>query len=97
MWYLVVSQSISKRKKRAPNAKTRGVDKGKGVANLKEGEKLEVEFFNNGPVGKHQRDLVSHMGKLVRDRNIVPVEIHNWEEIGKEVENHLWDSILVSR
>lgn len=50
------------------------MNKCKQVAKLGEGEKLQVEFYNNGPVGDHQGEMVRHMGKLVCYGTIFPFE-----------------------
>lgn len=65
------------------------------MANLREGQKLEVEFYNNGPVGKNHSDMTRHMGKLVRDRTICPVRVHSWDEIEESAKEHMWQSVLV--
>ncbi|XP_021836768.2 uncharacterized protein [Spinacia oleracea] len=83
-----------RKRNRKPDAKPRGVNKCKKVANLKDGEKLEVEFYMNGAVGDNHKDLTRHMGKLVRDRIICPVRVHTWDEIDNSVKEHMWQSVL---
>ncbi|XP_056688184.1 uncharacterized protein [Spinacia oleracea] len=84
-----------RKRNRKPDAKPRGVNKCKKVANLKDGEKLEVEFYMNGAVGDNHKDLTRHMGKLVRDRTICPVRVHTWDEIDNSAKEHMWQSVLV--
>ncbi|XP_056688130.1 uncharacterized protein [Spinacia oleracea] len=83
-----------RKRNRKPDAKPRGVNKCKKVANLKDGEKLEVEFYMNGAVGDNHKDLTRHMGKLVRDRTICPVRVHTWDEIDNSAKEHMWQSVL---
>lgn len=83
-----------RKRKRGANAKPRGVNKCKKVANLKEGEKLAVDIYDNGPVGENHKDMTRHMGKLIRDRTICPVRVHSWGEIDNNVKEHMWQSVL---
>lgn len=53
-----------------------------------------MTFYNNGPVGKNGAALMRHIGKLVRDRYMLPVRVHSWSEIdAKDLEN-LWAAIV---
>ncbi|XP_057248854.1 uncharacterized protein LOC125494642 [Beta vulgaris subsp. vulgaris] len=89
-----VSNPVIEKRKRKSNAKPRGGNKCKKVANLRGSEKLGVEFYNNGPVGDNHRDMTRHMGKLVRDRTICPIRVHSWDEIDDNAKEHMWQSVL---
>lgn len=80
---------VTRERSRKPNAKPRGVNKCKKVANLREGQKLEVEFYNNGPGGDNHLDLTRHMGKLVHDRTICPVRVHSWNDIEESAKKYM--------
>ena len=85
----------SKKRKRSANSRPRGRNKVRQVATLRDGEKLDVTFYNNGPMGKNGGALMRHIGKLVRDRYMLPVRVHSWSEIdAKDLEN-LWAAIVV--
>ena len=75
--------------------KERGVNKCTEVANLKDGERLEVDIYNCGPVGENQRILARHMGRIVRDRSICPVRVHGWKEIDETAKEHMWQAVRV--
>ena len=51
------------------------------MATLRDGEKLDVTFCNNGPVGKNGGALTRHTSKLVRVRYMLLVKVHSWSEI----------------
>jgi len=65
------------------------------VATLKDGQKLGVAFYNNGPMGENQCPPSRHIGKLVRDRNMLPIKVHSWNEINSKDLDKLWNAILV--
>ena len=77
------------------NFKPRGRNKVKNVATLKDGEKLDVIFYNNGPVGKNHEDFSRHVGKLVRDPGMLPIRVHGWNEIDPAYLDKLWAAIVV--
>jgi len=52
-------------------------EKVRNVMALKDGEKLDVIFYNNGPVGKNHDDFSRHVGKLVRDLGMLPIRVHS--------------------
>jgi len=54
-----------------------------------------VTFYNNGPVGKNGGALMRHIGKLVRDRYMLPVRVHSWSEIDAKDLDKLWAAIVV--
>lgn len=90
-----VSTPTVRKRNRRPDAKPRGVNKCKKVGNLKEGEKLEVNFYNSGPVGDNHKEMTRHMGKIVRDRLICPVRVHSWNEIDDSAKEHMWQLVVV--
>ncbi|KAJ8422487.1 hypothetical protein Cgig2_016923 [Carnegiea gigantea] len=75
------TSSPTMKRKRNPNARPRGMNLVKEVARLKDGEKLGVEFYNNGVVGDNSKAFSRHLGKLVRNRTICPIRVHSWDEI----------------
>lgn len=54
-----------------------------------------MTFYNNGPVGKNGGALMRHIGKLVRDRYMLPVRVHSWSEIDAKDLEKLWAAIVV--
>lgn len=74
--------------------KKRGRNKNEKVAKLAPGEKLELTFYRNRPVGKHHDLYFRHLGKIVRDRNICPIRVHYWSEIGDDRKNHMWTAVM---
>ena len=79
-------------KKRKLNFKPRGPNKCKRLANLNNGEKLELTYFHNGPVGPNHKDMTRHLGILVRDHTI---RVRSWDEIDENTKDHMWVAILV--
>ena len=54
-----------------------------------------MEFYNNRAVGKNHSTFSRHIGKIIRDRNICPLQVSSWGEISEEQKNHMWDAVLV--
>lgn len=73
----------------------RGKNKCKEVAKLKSGKKLKVKFYNKRVVGKNHRVFSRHLGRIIRDRNICPLRVHSWKEIGDEEKDHMWAAVTV--
>ncbi|CAH9105716.1 unnamed protein product [Cuscuta epithymum] len=73
--------------------KVRGEKKNKRVADLKQGEKLEVIFYNDRAVGRNQKYWSRHLGRIVRDRNICPVQVLVWKDIGHTEKEHMWEAV----
>ncbi|XP_020100727.1 uncharacterized protein LOC109718741 [Ananas comosus] len=77
----------------AKKRKVRGRNKCKEVAKLKSGKKLNVKFYNKRVVGKNHRVFSRHLGRIIRDRNICPLRVHSWKEIGDEEKEHMWAAV----
>lgn len=75
--------------------KVRGKNKNKKIAALKSGEKMEIEFYNNRAVGKNHRCWSRHLGKIVRDKHICPIQVKTWKELAEINKKHMWDSVKV--
>ncbi|KAJ8429282.1 hypothetical protein Cgig2_021835 [Carnegiea gigantea] len=88
------TSSVIMKRKRNPNARPRGTNLVKEVARLKDGEKLGVEFYNNGVVGDNSKAFSRHLGKLVRDRTMCPTRVHSWDEIQPEYLETMWAVVL---
>nr|XP_018631587.1 uncharacterized protein LOC104111492 isoform X2 [Nicotiana tomentosiformis] len=73
--------------------KVREKNKNKDVAGLKPEEKFRVNFYNNRVVGKHQASFSRHLGILVRDRNMCPLQVHSWKNIGEDKLEHMWRAV----
>ena len=89
------TSSPTMKRKRNPNARPRGMNLVKEVARLKDGEKLGVEFYNNGVVGDNSKAFSRHLGKLVRDRTMCPIRVHSWDEIQPEYVETMWAAVVV--
>nr|XP_016454525.1 PREDICTED: uncharacterized protein LOC107778740 isoform X1 [Nicotiana tabacum] len=73
--------------------KVRGKNRNKDVAGLKPGETFRVHFYHNRVVGKHQASFSRHLGILVRDCNICPLQVHSWKDIRKDKLEHMWRAV----
>ncbi|XP_073306514.1 uncharacterized protein [Primulina huaijiensis] len=73
--------------------KVRGKNKNKKIAALKSGEKMEIEFYNNCAVGKNHRYWSRHLGKIVRDKHICPIQVKTWKDLTELDKQHMWDSV----
>ena len=82
-------------KKKRRNFKPRGPNRCKKLANLKNGEKLELTYFHNGPVGENHNLITRHMGMLVKDCTVCPVCVHSWNDIDESAKEHIWAAVKV--
>jgi len=82
-------------KKKRRNFKPRGPNRCKRLANLKNGEKLELTYFHNGPVGENHNLITRHMGMLVKDRTVCPVRVRSWNDINESAKEHMWAAVKV--
>ena len=82
-------------KKRKPNFKPHGPNKCKRLANLKNGKKLKLTYFHNGPVGPNHKDMTRHLGILVRVRAICPTCVRSWDEINENAKGDMSAAVLV--
>ncbi|XP_065867917.1 uncharacterized protein [Euphorbia lathyris] len=80
-------------KNSTPKKNVRGKNKNMKVASLKSGEKLDIKFYNNRAVGDNHTCWSRHLGKIIRDGNICPVQVQTWKEMKKEVKNRLWGAV----
>jgi len=57
-------------------------------------EKAEVEFNHRGqPIGSNYKHLSSYLGTIARE--MVPMTIHDWKQVDKELKKDLWTCIQV--
>ena len=82
-------------KKKRRNFKPRGPNRCKRLANLKNGVKLELTYFHNGPVGENHNLITRHMGILVKDRTVCPVRVRSWNDIDESAKEHMWAAVKV--
>ncbi|XP_065866019.1 uncharacterized protein [Euphorbia lathyris] len=71
----------------------RGKNLNKKVTALKPGEKMEVTFYNNRAVGDNHTCWSRHLGKIIRDGNICPVQVQTWRDMTPEVKDHIWGAV----
>jgi len=83
------------KRKQSVNFKPRGRNKVRNVGTLKDGEKLDVIFYNNGPVGKNDEDFPRHVGKFICDLGMLPIRVHGWNQMDPKDLNKLWAAIVV--
>lgn len=96
MYLFSANEGEPSMKKKSEIEKKRGRNKCKEIARLKQGEKLEVTFFNNRAVGTNHEVFARHLGIIVRDTNIVPVKVHKWKDIGDREKDHMWTAVTVN-
>ena len=61
------------------------------LTTLPPGEKLRVEFDNDGiPLGANGSSISFFLGYQVRNRIVIPVQVSGWDEIKPEAIEHLW-------
>ncbi|KAJ8424084.1 hypothetical protein Cgig2_025237 [Carnegiea gigantea] len=77
-------------KKKWRNFKPCGPNTCKRLANLKNGEKLELIYFHNGPVGENRNLIIRHMCMLVEDYAVCAVCVRSWNDIDKSAKEHMW-------
>ncbi|KAJ8435527.1 hypothetical protein Cgig2_014446 [Carnegiea gigantea] len=74
--------------------KTRGIVYCRKLTTLPPGEKLTVEFDNDGiPVGANGSSFSFFLGHQVRNRIVIPVQVSGWDEIKPEALEHLWSCV----
>ncbi|KAK9157995.1 hypothetical protein Scep_004569 [Stephania cephalantha] len=71
--------------------KKRGKNMNKKVANLKQGERLKIDFLLKRGVGDNQRYRSRYLGKIVRDPYMCPIRVLQWDNISEVSKNHIWD------
>ncbi|KAG5600518.1 hypothetical protein H5410_031888 [Solanum commersonii] len=71
----------------------RGSNMCKEVVALEIGQKLTVTFYNNQIVGTKSKLFSRHLRKIIRDRNICPLEVSSWNDIKHENLNHMWVAV----
>lgn len=76
--------------------KTRGVVYCRKLTALAPGQKIDVEFDENGrPIGPHATLYTYFLGQQVRNSFVCPVKVRGWEEYTPETLDHLWTCIKV--
>ncbi|CAN0843470.1 hypothetical protein LINGRAHAP2_LOCUS3868 [Linum grandiflorum] len=73
--------------------KGRGKNKCGKLAKLKQGEKLEIKFFNRRGVGENSSTFVRKMGVIYRDPSIVPVQVKKWKALTSVQLDHIWAAV----
>ncbi|CAN0886065.1 hypothetical protein LINGRAHAP2_LOCUS15268 [Linum grandiflorum] len=76
-----------------PIKKGRGKNKCGALAKLKQGNKLEIDFFNRRGVGENSSVFVRKMGIIYRDPSIVHVQVKKWKDLNKDQLDHIWASV----
>ncbi|XP_052188144.1 uncharacterized protein LOC127798577 isoform X3 [Diospyros lotus] len=89
----VTSEQVVKGEIHTQKKKVRGKNQNKKVAGLKSGEKLPIIFYNNRAVGDNHQLWSRHLGRIVRDRTICPIQVKAWKEIGENEKNHMWEAV----
>ncbi|WCJ29487.1 hypothetical protein M5689_011120 [Euphorbia peplus] len=75
--------------------KTRGDVYCRKLTALPPGEKIKVEFDEDGnEIGPHSSIFSYFLGQQVRNRSVCPVQVNNWEDFKSETLDHLWACIL---
>ncbi|KAJ8443700.1 hypothetical protein Cgig2_032323 [Carnegiea gigantea] len=89
------TSSPTKKRKRNSSTRPRGMNLVKEVARLKDGEKLGVNFYNNGVIGDNSEAFSRHLGKTVCDGAMCPIRVHSWDEIRPEYLETMWTVVVV--
>ncbi|XP_074301537.1 uncharacterized protein LOC141632936 isoform X3 [Silene latifolia] len=75
--------------------KTRGPVYCKKLTELAPGEKVFIEFNEDGiAVGDYSRTFSYFIGEQVRNRSVCPVQVSEWEDYTSETLDHLWRCIM---
>ncbi|XP_042397109.1 uncharacterized protein LOC121987317 [Zingiber officinale] len=54
---------------------------------------MEIEFYNNRAVGKNHSYWSRHLGKIVRDKHICPIQVKTWKDLTELDKQHMWDAV----
>ena len=76
--------------------KVRERNKNKKITSLKNGDKLEISFYNNRAVGENHAYWSRHLGTLMHNPHICPVWVQTWKDINEVTKKHMWAAIKVS-
>ncbi|KAG6499498.1 hypothetical protein ZIOFF_039287 [Zingiber officinale] len=76
------------------NLNKRGKNKCGIVCKLKNGEKLLINFYMGRAVGLNHQAFTRHLGIIVRDGNICPIQVLVWNKIGEDAKNHMWAAVM---
>ncbi|KAK9668290.1 hypothetical protein RND81_13G048300 [Saponaria officinalis] len=75
--------------------KTRGHVYCKKLTELAPGEKVFIEFNEDGiPIGDYSTTFSYFIGEQVRNQSVCPVQVSKWEDYTSETLDHLWRCIL---
>ncbi|KAK9697908.1 hypothetical protein RND81_08G068800 [Saponaria officinalis] len=75
--------------------KTRGHVYCKKLTELAPGEKVFIEFNEDGiPTGDYSTTFSYFIGEQVRNQSVCPVQVSTWEDYTSETLDHLWRCIL---
>lgn len=47
-------------------------------------------------MGQNHQLWSRHLGRIVRDRTICPIQVKAWKEIGENEKNHMWEAVKVN-
>lgn len=94
---LAASQSLPNLSEQTPTDnstkkdwKPRGRNKCLKVARLSAGSKLPITFYNKLPAGDNMNEWSRHLGRLVRDSNIIRIRLHSWNDLEQRHKDHVW-------
>ncbi|KAG6499617.1 hypothetical protein ZIOFF_039407 [Zingiber officinale] len=66
----------------------RGKNKCGIVCKLENEEKLHLNFYMDRAVGLNHQASIRHLGIVVRDGNICPIQVLAWNKIDEDAKNH---------
>ncbi|CAI0444724.1 unnamed protein product [Linum tenue] len=73
--------------------KKRGRTICKQLINLKPGQKLPIIFKNRRGAGPNGSVWSSYLGTIIRNSQMCPVRVKDWDEIGREELEHMWAAV----
>ncbi|KAJ8423797.1 hypothetical protein Cgig2_015534 [Carnegiea gigantea] len=83
---------------RSTMKKTRGIVYCRKLTTLPPGEKLTVEFDNDGiPVGANGSSFSFFLGNQVRNRTVIPIQVSGWDKIKPEALEYLWSCVQLRK
>ncbi|XP_047316043.1 uncharacterized protein LOC124919761 [Impatiens glandulifera] len=73
--------------------RVRGKNKCRSLEKLNTGEKLSVTFYRDRATGLNHKIFTRYLGMIVRDTNICPVRVSDWNKIDEDALNRMWTAV----
>lgn len=88
---LILEEAIPSSTQRS--SRVRGKNKCRPLEKLNAGEKLYVTFYRDRATGLNHKVFTRYLGMIVRDTNICPVRVSDWNKIDDDALTRMWTAV----